>query len=933
MSTEPDPLDHFTDRKEELAAFERLWQPGSRRVLCLSGISGIGKTTLLEYLRLRHRPRRPWALVDLSEDSLQIGYLFLTKVAGQFRNMFPYLAWDRFDAAKDKVSSRQPPTSSVQKNENTTQTIQKASWWGRIVGSPPSVVVGGAVESAVARRELVYEVASRQELWQALCEVLKEAPPFCIMVDTVEVVAHAQTPFWAWFVKDFVIELEQGVPEARLVVAGRERFPSDFPAIKVKIEPWDQDESKQFLTKRGVDPGLAGVIIQNCQGNPWVATRAANFLQDSDQRLPRQLGKGTTDLAAAWLMTEVYQRLPLRLAPIVEVAARLRAYDRALIYHLLGEKEPRVDDGAFAELVKLSLTDGQPRPHAHDLVRQAEDASFRQQPIAYHKFHLKASRYCTNAGDVIGGLYHGLAAKEEEFAKRWWEAIENARLRHDLTMVAELISVLEAPERQQLRTREGLLRLDRAQQALSLADSTLAANEPESQRQAHAKELFDQAREFFMQADSAWGVATADKALGDLQARTGDLDGAIGSYKGALKRYEEIHDRPGQAGTLLALGELQVRTGPPDAAKRSYEYARRLYHKVGSRLGKAHTLRALGDLQVRTGRPGAAKRSYEHALKLYRRINSTQQAMGRYQRIEALLNLAGTTLSLADLRRDTGRQDDANRSYGDAQSHYEAALKLYGQVKDKPGQADTWWNLGNLQINLGDLQVGDGRPDEAKTSYRKAEISYREALRLYQGYKDGLTQATTWELLGDLQANAGRRDDAETSYREALELYRQAEDRGGHANTRRKLGELQAKDGRSDEAETSYRKALELYQELKDVLLQASTREVLGNLQANAAGGTTPRPPTGRRWKCTSRPRIGVARPTPCGRWATSRPASAGGTTLNAPTGRHWKCTRGSETGSARPTPCGRWATSRPASAGGTTLNAPTGRHWKCTRS
>ncbi|MCI5222344.1 MAG: hypothetical protein D3924_06650, partial [Candidatus Electrothrix sp. AR4] len=52
-------LTHFTDRKGQIAAFDALWDDGSPWLLVLSGMSGNGKSMLIDWLiEKRCRPQK-----------------------------------------------------------------------------------------------------------------------------------------------------------------------------------------------------------------------------------------------------------------------------------------------------------------------------------------------------------------------------------------------------------------------------------------------------------------------------------------------------------------------------------------------------------------------------------------------------------------------------------------------------------------------------------------------------------------------------------------------------------------------------------------------------------------------------------------------------------------------------------------------------------
>ena len=81
---EPKTLDHFVE-PDAVRAYDGLWAPGARPVLCVTGWSGSGKTTLLCYLRERHDTGRVRVLVDLVDGRLAEGHRLLDELGGAHR--------------------------------------------------------------------------------------------------------------------------------------------------------------------------------------------------------------------------------------------------------------------------------------------------------------------------------------------------------------------------------------------------------------------------------------------------------------------------------------------------------------------------------------------------------------------------------------------------------------------------------------------------------------------------------------------------------------------------------------------------------------------------------------------------------------------------------------------------------------------------------
>lgn len=200
-------LDYFTDREEELAAVDRVWA-GPQRVLCLSGVSGIGKSTLLEYLRERRLPVGAAVLVDLANPRLMVGYRFVSELAGKLQTLPGGLDWRRFEAAEDDVIAEGQRLRASRPSVDVHQEITVRGRAAGVGGSPQSVMFGAdAFAAELAARVEQHERDSRGVLLRELCRTLARATrPFAVLVDTYEAVAHAaDTEFrhWPRFVRGF----------------------------------------------------------------------------------------------------------------------------------------------------------------------------------------------------------------------------------------------------------------------------------------------------------------------------------------------------------------------------------------------------------------------------------------------------------------------------------------------------------------------------------------------------------------------------------------------------------------------------------------------------------------------------------------------------------------------------------------------------------
>ena len=119
----PDALAHFTGRDGEIVAFRR-WLADPSPVCwawAVHGISGVGKTALLDWLQRRECAPRgiPAARLDFSGGLMRSDRrLVLDKLEAQLGAAAPAEAWDRYRARRDELEAqlaalRPPPASDL----------------------------------------------------------------------------------------------------------------------------------------------------------------------------------------------------------------------------------------------------------------------------------------------------------------------------------------------------------------------------------------------------------------------------------------------------------------------------------------------------------------------------------------------------------------------------------------------------------------------------------------------------------------------------------------------------------------------------------------------------------------------------------------------------------------------------------------------------
>ncbi|KAN0078814.1 hypothetical protein V8E54_005327 [Elaphomyces granulatus] len=297
----------------------------------------------------------------------------------------------------------------------------------------------------------------------------------------------------------------------------------------------------------------------------------------------------------------------------------------------------------------------------------------------------------------------------------------------------------------------------------------------------------DEAEKMFQRAlqgyEKAWGpdhTSTLDTVnnLGNLYADQGKLDEAEKMHQRALQGMEKAFG-PGHTSTL--------RTGKLDEAEKMYQQALQGYEKA---YGPDHkstlsTVNNLGALYADQGKLDDAEKMYQRALQGH------EKALG-----PGHTSTLDTVNNLGALYANQGKLDEAEKMYRRPLQGYE---KAWGS--DHTSTLDTVNNLGNLYADQGKL-------DEAEKMYQRALQGYEKAWA--PGH---ISMLNTVNNLGLLYADQGKLDEAEKMYQRALQGYEEAlglEDVARYQpalTTMGNLGNLFATQGHLDEAKEMYSRA------------------------------------------------------------------------------------------------------------------------------
>jgi len=170
------------------------------------------------------------------------------------------------------------------------------------------------------------------------------------------------------------------------------------------------------------------------------------------------------------------------------------------------------------------------------------------------------------------------------------------------------------------------------------------------------------------------------------------------------------------------------------------------------------------------------------------------------------------------IHQELGIAAQEQRQWAQAEQHFQKALEISIEFKDRHRQAGTHQHLGIVA--------------QEQRQWAQAERHYRKALEINIEIKDRYSQAGTYHQLGLVAQEQRQWAKAEQHYRKALEICIEFGNRYHQALTYHNLGIVAQAQRQWGQAEQHYQKALEIRIEFKDRYRQASSYHQLGTLAA-----------------------------------------------------------------------------------------------------
>ena len=249
---------------------------------------------------------------------------------------------------------------------------------------------------------------------------------------------------------------------------------------------------------------------------------------------------------------------------------------------------------------------------------------------------------------------------------------------------------------------------------------------------------YQQAVEYFERSLRALNVSTLPERESQmrrvyLQHRKAEAYLGFGGYTQARQLYldsltisEKLGDKASIAEALYNLGTVDYVRTLFDSAEKYYQDSLRIFQELDESSGIAKALNSLGNIAYEKGDDSAAKELYQRSLSLSRQMG------GQWGMAGSLTTQENPSIM------ETNEYQDVRRTLVNQ-------LTQHVQNNNKPGMAETYYNLGEISLQLNEF------PDGTQ--------SYRKSLAIYQEVNNYTGVVRCYERLGVLALNQKQTDE------------------------------------------------------------------------------------------------------------------------------------------------------------------------------
>ncbi len=587
-------LRYFTDRDTQKKAFAALWQDGSLPIVVFTGLSGTGKSTLIDWLIVHQcqAQNRGWVKIDLFTDFERPTFL------ASLAKLLTADAQKRYKEAATIARQNYKTQKQLLLQAHASRPIsatQEAKDHGQIHGAEINIYTGD--EKALSALSKIYG----DQLTVAFEDEFVDLPTTetVLFLDTYERAqerSSAKQVTWLW---QLLLACCEAAPNLRIVVGSRVDLNFDVAQswrTRSRLDAFSPEDAATFLqaySQGKMDVALIEAIFTLTQGHPMLTEMGGQLWQEGiDAGKPLTLAELQTGLAhrsaEEWLYGRIINRLEVLGETEVVAACRygplLRSFSMASLNAILPADIEPFSDPKFRELTKFAFIKQTERGWAfHELMRGVQLAYLaRQEDVAVRACHERAVAYFGTQmeqrerhSDQQNYIYHCCFIDPEVIFAEVLAENFRAQLAGNRVWWDELLQILEKPA-QYLRLgdeQRGALKRNRGLWFVH------------DYKMSEGRTSYAGALELFRAVGDRLGEANTLKAIGDVLNFKKELDDALASYDAALLLFRAVGDRLGEANTLQAIGFFHIDINAVEKGSLELEQALDFYEQIGDRVG------------------------------------------------------------------------------------------------------------------------------------------------------------------------------------------------------------------------------------------------------------------------------------------------------------------------------------------------------------
>lgn len=752
----------LVEREDELAqltgALNRAFA-GEGGVWLVAGESGVGKSRLLDELRIR-------ALVE--------GALVLRGEGGGFKGQ-PYELWRDVMRRLALMIDLSDLEAAILKE---------------IVPD-----IGALLERPVPAAPRLGSKASQQRLALTITDIFRRiategSRPIVLLLEDLQWAVESLKPLQQ------LIRMSSDIP---LLIVGNyrdadrpdllEELSSDVSINEIKLERLSvqgvAELSASMLGEVGKNPDVVALLQDETEGNIY-------FLLETVRALAEEMG-GLSDIGRTTLPDKVFaggvqqivrrrlDQVPVRYRPLLNAAAIFGRQLNLEVLACLAEMQapPRIvlSDwlATCANVAVIVVQEGRWR-FVHDKLREGVLMSLTSEARA---------RLHHQVAEAIEAVYPGDEIYALALTEHWRRAGDAEKEAHYAQIAGKQAMAVSSFRDAQALFEQALARRpgDTTERMKLLRFLGSALENLGSY--TSAADFYRQSLEIARWLEDRAGEASALDGLGKAAWLQGDYPEARDYHERSLVINRQIEDQDGISNNLNNLGNVAYRQGDYQAAKTYYEQSATLRRELGKQNALAASFNNLGIIS-------SAQGDYEAALDYHRRSSAIAREIGSRHDLARNLNNMGEVAS-------------AQADHALAQDYYAQSLGIFREIGNQQGITVTLLNLGLALYEQDDLAT--------------AKTYIQESLETAHEIGNRFVIAYNLNALGDIVSGQSDHELARDYYEHSLAVRREIGDRHGIAQTLCGLAFVELAQGQPEAAHRHLQDVLDMASAVPDETL------------------------------------------------------------------------------------------------------------------